>query len=269
MCAPKIPKPDPLIGQAAKSNSDIAADQLALGKEQLAWERERAEKQDPLVQKIVDQQMRIGDSNEDRASAQWDIYQDLFHPVEQKMVEDANSFDSEERKSRMAAEAGADVTRSYDGALASNQRGMERMGINPNSGRFQGLNNEMNLSRAKDMAGGMNLARRNTELSGMAMREGVAKFGRNMTSTGLAADSAALNGGNAATGTMAQSAAIRNSSMAGAQNWFGGATNSNSSAANIGLGLFQGEMQGAQAKAEASAGLGQLIGTLGVGAMSM
>ena len=39
MCSPKPPKPDPLIGQAAKQNADIAQQQLDVAREQLAWER--------------------------------------------------------------------------------------------------------------------------------------------------------------------------------------------------------------------------------------
>ena len=42
MCSPKPPKPDPLIGQAAKQNADIAQQQLDVAREQLAWEKDRA-----------------------------------------------------------------------------------------------------------------------------------------------------------------------------------------------------------------------------------
>ena len=63
MCSPKPPKPDPLIGQAAKQNADIAQQQLDVAREQLAWEKDRAKTQDPLIQKIVDQQIASGDAN--------------------------------------------------------------------------------------------------------------------------------------------------------------------------------------------------------------
>ncbi|WON74054.1 hypothetical protein [Nitrosospira sp. Is2] len=53
MCAPKIPKADPLIGEAAKQDADIAASIRDIAKDQLAWEKERAIKQDPLVENIV------------------------------------------------------------------------------------------------------------------------------------------------------------------------------------------------------------------------
>ncbi|HEU4854388.1 MAG TPA: hypothetical protein VFS89_03770 [Nitrosospira sp.] len=267
MCSPKIPKPDPLIGQAAKQNSDIAQQQLDVAKQTLAWEKDRAKVQDPLVEKIVNQQITSGDQNAARATEQWNIYQDLFKPVEERMVSEAMNFDSPERQSRMAAEAGADVTRGYDAARDQSQRTMAAMGINPNSGRFAGLANENSLMQAKDTAGAMNRARRDTEMQGIALRTGAAQFGRNMPSTGIAADSMALNAGNSAVGNLASNSQIRNANNAAAMQWFGGATNANNSAGNLGLGLYQGAMQGAEMKQDAMGGIGSLIGTLGSAGM--
>lgn len=267
MCSSKPPKPDPLIGQAAMSNAALAKEQAALGREQLAWEKDRAEKQDPLIAKIAQQQIDSADKNSARADEQWNIYKDLFQPVEAQMVKDANEFDSPERQARMAAEAGADVTKSYQGALDSNQRNMERMGVNPNSGKFQTINAAGLLSQAKDTAGAMNTARNNTVTQGMALRTGVAQFGRNMPNTGIAADSLALNGGNSAVGNFATGAGINNASNAAAQNWFGGAVGANSSAGNLGLGQYQGQLQAWNMQNQNTqnliSGIGQLAGTLG------
>ena|SRR5690348_8839613 len=100
MCSPKPPKPDPLIGQAAKQNADIAQQQLDVAKQQLAWEKDRAAVQDPLIQKIVDQQIQSGNANAARAESQWETYRKLFAPLEERMVQEANAYDSEERKER-------------------------------------------------------------------------------------------------------------------------------------------------------------------------
>ncbi|MBA4141926.1 MAG: hypothetical protein H0X43_02745 [Nitrosospira sp.] len=267
MCSPKIPKPDAAIGEAAMKQAEIAGAMQEIARDQLAWERERAKVQDPLIDKIVNQQIESGDANSARAEEQWKIYRDLFHPLEQRMVDDANNLDSGERKSRVAAEAGADVTRGYQGALDQSQRQMARIGINPSFGRFQVLTQEMNLGKARDTAGAMNQARLNADLQGMAMREGVAKFGRNMPSTGLAADAAALNAGNSGVGNLAANSNIRNANMSTAQNWFGGAMTGNNSAGNLELGKHQAQLNAWQTKqnslSQALGGLGSLTGTLG------
>ena len=268
MCSAKPPKPDPLIGQAAMSNAELAKEGAAVAREQLQWEKDRAAKQDPLIQKVVDQQLAAGDANAARSESQWQIYRDLFAPVEERMVKDANEFDSPERKERMAGEAGADVTRGYQGALEQNQRQMERMGINPNSGRFAAQNNATGIAQAKDTAGAMNKARRDTELQGMAMRQNAAQFGRNMPTTGIAADSAALNAGNSGVGNINAGNAAHNAGLGAAQGWFGGATNSNNSAGNLMLGLNQAGLQSWDARQGQLAGYGQLAGTAaGLGAM--
>ena len=268
MCAPKPPKPDPLIGQSAKQNSDIAQQQLDVAKEQLLWEKDRAKVQDPLIQKVVDQQIAAGDANASRAESQWQIYRDLFAPVEERMVKDANEFDSPERQERMAGQAGADVTRGFQGAFEQNQRQMERMGINPNSGRFQGLNNETSIAQAKDTAGAMNKARRDTELQGMAMRQNAVQTGRGLPTTGIAADSAALNAGNSGVGNINAGNAAHNAGLGAAQGWFGGATAGNNSAGNLMLGLNQAGLQSWDARQGQLAGYGQLLGA-GAGAAAM
>lgn len=263
MCAPDIPEPDPAIGEAAKSNSDVAKRQIELAENQLAWAKERAAKQDPLIEKIINQQIATGDVNSARADEQWKIYKDLFQPVEAQTVKDAMEFDSPERKARMAAEAGADVGRAYTAAQDQNLRTMGAMGINPGSGRYAGLSRETGLGLAKDTAGAMNTARRNTEMTGIALRSGAAQFGRGMSQTGIAADSLALNAGNNAVGNIGAGNQTYNQNQAAAQQWFGGAVNANNSAGQLGLGLYQGALQGAQMQGDAMAGIGQLIGSLG------
>lgn len=267
MCSPKIPAPDPAIGQAALSNADLAKEQTAVARENLAWEKERAAKQDPLVEKIVNQQIASGDQNAERANQQWDIYQKLYQPVEQKVVSEAMNFDSPERKERMAAQAGADVTRSYGAAQEQNARALAAMGVNPNSGRFGGLANETALSQARDTAGAMNKARTDTEMQGIALRTGVAQLGRGLPSTGISADSLALNAGNSAVGNMANNSQIHNANTAAAAQWFGGAMQGNNSAGGLLNNLYGNQLQGYQTQAGitsgAMQGIGSLAGTLG------
>lgn len=268
-CAPDIPDPDPQVGASMMANADISKEMAQVARDTLAWNKERAAKQDPLIDKVVQQQIASADTNADRATEQWNIYKNLFAPTEARMVEEANNFDSPERKERMAGEAGADTTRAYQAMQDQQARAMGRLGVNPNSGRFAALNNEMGLAQAKDTAGAMNKARRDTEMQGIALRTGAAQLGRNMPNTGIAADSLALNGGSQAVGNMAAGANINNAANSSAAQWFGGAQAGNSSAGNLGLGLYQGQLQGAQMKQDAMSGIGSLVGSLaGAGAIA-
>lgn len=267
MCSKKAPKPDPLIGQAAMSNAELAKEQTAVAREQLAWEKDRAARQDPLIAQIAQQQIDTSNKNTARSDDQWNQYKSLFQPLEQQMVEDANNWDSPERQARMAAEAGADVTTGYGAARDQNQRSMERMGVNPNSGKFQAISNETNIAQAKDTAGAMNQARRATEQQGIALRTGAAQFGRNMPNTGIAADSLSLNGGNAAVGNMATGGQMHNQGMQTAGGLFGGGVNANSSSGNLALGQYQGQLEAWNQQNQNNLGMmqgvGNLAGTLG------
>jgi len=272
-CSSSPPPPDPLIGQSAAANAEIGQQQVDLAKQQLAWNQTRAAAQDPLIAKIAQQQIQSADTNTARANDQWNQYKTMFQPVENQMVTDAQNFDSPERQAQQAAMAGADVTNSYNGALDSNQRNMERMGVNPNSGRFAAINNETNLAQAKDTAGAMNNARNNTIMQGMALRQGAAQFGRNMPNTGLAADSLALNGGNAAVNNMATGANINNAGVGAVNNSFNSAANSYGSAGQIGLGLYGNQLnawnQENQNTMAGLSGAGSLVGSLaGAGAIA-
>jgi hypothetical protein len=272
-CSSSPPPPDPLIGQSAAANAEIGQQQVDLAKQQLAWNQTRAAAQDPLIAKIAQQQIDSANTNTARADDQWNQYKTMFQPVENQMVTDAQNFDSPERQALMASQAGADVTNAYNGALDSNQRNMERMGVNPNSGRFAAINNETNLAQAKDTAGAMNTARNNTITQGMALRQGAAQFGRNMPNTGLAADSLALNGGNAAVGNMATGANMNNAGVGAGNNLYNSAANSYGSAGQIGLGLYGNQLnawnQQNQNNLGMMQGIGSLVGTLGGAAMLM
>lgn len=267
MCKSKAPRPDPAIGQAALSNAELAREQTAVAREQLAWEKQRADRQDPLVEKIVNQQIQSGQKNDARADEQWNIYQNLFKPVEQRMVSDAMNFDSPERQSRMAAEAAADVGRGYNAAADQNMRALGAMGINPNSARFAGLANENALTQAKETAGAMNQARRNTEMQGIALRTGAAQFGRNMPNTGIAADSMALNAGNSAVGNLGANNQIRNANNAAAAQWFGGAMQGNNSAGSLLNNLYGNQVNAYQTEAGILGGAMEGVGMLGGSAM--
>src|SRR5687768_4991387 len=183
------------------------------------------------------------------------------------MVGEAMSFDSPERKERMAAEAAADVTRSYGAAQEQNARALGAMGVNPNSGRFAAMSNENAIAQATDTAGAMNKARRDTELQGIALRTGAAQFGRNMPNTGIAADSAALNAGNSGVGNINAGNAAHNASLGAASNWFGGANAGNASAGNMLLNQHQNQLNAWQMNQDRLAGFGQLAGLGGSMAM--
>ncbi|MNV56575.1 hypothetical protein D3C71_1488670 [compost metagenome] len=120
-------------------------------------------------------------------------------------------------------------------------------------------------SRALATAGAVTKERNDTKLLGMSLRENAAKFGRNQTSTGLAASQSALQGGQSAAGIMGSQTAQGNAAGSG-QGLMGVAGGSYGAMGNLGLSQMQMQQQ---ANSSSQAGLGSLIGTgLMAGAMA-
>lgn len=94
----------------------------------------------------------------------------------------------------MVDQATTDNTLSYSRAYNTNLRNMERMGINPNSGRFLGMNQQYDLMRAAAEAGARNQARLSArEINfnrGMAIGNLGAQYGQMATGAAGAAASA-------------------------------------------------------------------------------
>lgn len=267
MCcdSPSPPAPDPNIGIAAAANAETAKEMAAVAREELAWNKEKYAKQEPLIQQVVNSQLSSMQNNEARSAEQWGRYKSLFAPVEDQMVADALKEGSPEQKETEAEKARAQVASSFEAGRDATQRDMARsLGVNPASMKAAAFNVQSGNEQAASEAGAANNARTSARLRGIAMRSGVAQFGRGMPQTGIAADSLALQGGNAAVGNIGAASTIRNAGVGSAAPWFGGSIQGNSSAGNLYLGQFGAQMQGYQAQQQADSamfgGLGQLGG---------
>lgn len=298
------PPPDPQIGAAAVKNAELGKQWLALSEKQYASGLERQTAEDALVKQVVDSQIAqqgiangyqekmLGYQDEQmamakEAQAKTNVYADkqialqdyqiaagkeqdaynkaTFRPVEQRMVDEANNYDSPERQEQMAAEAKADVMDGAARAKATNERSMASMGVNPSSGRFAGITRATDTAVALQAAGAQNQARDKTRDMGIMLRKDAANYSKGMASTaaqsygigmqagaqgqgansglaqlGLAAGAQAMGAGQQ--GVSAGSSAI-GSFGAGQQNFY-----QNNSAANAGI-------QGAIGANQSSAGI--------------
>jgi hypothetical protein len=82
-------------------------------------------------------------------------------------------------------------------------------------------------------AGGINQERNNTKMTGIALRQSAANFGRGLGATGLQASQMALGAGASAAGIAGQAQGSRATALAPAAGFYNGAVGSNQSAASI------------------------------------
>lgn len=159
------PRPDPQMGIAAKMSAQT-------GQDMLKWMKEQAV-------------ITNGWAEQDRKR-----YQEVFQPLQDQFIADAQSYASPERKAAAAAEAGADVALATRQAGEQRQRQQMAMGVNPMSGRAINANAKAGTDGALAVAGAQNLARRNVEQQGEAMKANAINLGNGLavnpgTSMGL------------------------------------------------------------------------------------
>ena len=96
--------------------------------------------------------------------------------------------------------ATTDNTLSYNKAYDAARRNMTRMGINPNSGRFAGMEQSFALNRAAAEAGARNLARIQARNENFSRAGTLAGLGYNYSRLGLNATNSATSALNSAAG---------------------------------------------------------------------
>lgn len=198
----KAPAPDPQIGAAALKQAKTGEQWLKFAREQFAVGNARQDKIDALTGQVTEAQLKSMTDSNARADEMWDRYQNVFKPEQDRYIQEARDWDSQERQSEVAAEAKASVMGNAAAAQQQNQRSMASMGVNPNSGRFAGIDRANNTGTALAAAGAQNQARNQVRSQGLALQEGIANMGQGATSTSAQQVGLGLNSGNSATGNM-------------------------------------------------------------------
>jgi hypothetical protein len=271
MSSPDIPPPDPAIGEAAKSNAEVADRALDLQEKAYADQMKLVEEYSPILREQLATQQAEQQKSIERGDAQWDSYQQNFAPLEAEMAQRAANYDTPARREAAAAEARGEVSGALSLARQQSAEQVAASGMQPGSGAASARNDQFNIAEATMRAGAANDARDRVESVGMSYLDNAARFGRNMPSTGLATAGLAQNQGagvQGAYGTLSNAYAAPGQQSA---QLLGTATSANSSAGNLYLGQQQSAMQGAQIQGQADAatwqGIGSLVGTVATLAM--
>jgi hypothetical protein len=253
---------DPQVGKAALMQAKTGDDWLAFSKSAYDDSQARQAVTDGLNNQVTTQQLSDMKDASTRSNDQWDRYNTLFKPVEDRMVSDANNYDTPAAQAAAAATAKADVMSNASQAQEQNSRQMASMGISPTSGRFAGVDRSNDLSTALAAAGAENGAREQVKATGMALREGVANFGRGNTATaaqqvglGLQAGNSAVNNSLAADASARANTNVMAQGFQGAQQGYGSQAGILSNQRQQNIAVNQGNQQAGAANTAAVGGL--------------
>lgn len=239
------PEPDPAIGEAAKANAAIAGRMQDLAEKQYAKQDAIYEEFKPILRDAITKSVAASDLSTQRSNDAWADYNATWKPVEQKLASESLSIGSPGRLDQEAQRAGGMATEQVDQALQENERTLQMAGASPEkiaalqaSGRVQG---------AKTVAGAQYAGRSAQESKAMAYLDNAARFGRNMTSTGL--ETARLAGAQTAQaqGGVGGVQGAAGAGAAAAGGLLSGAVDANSSAGQLYLGQYNAQAQADQA----------------------
>lgn len=125
------------------------------------------------------------------AKEQWDRYKQIYAPLEQQLVGEAQGYDSAGNLALAAGQASADVASQYGKARARLTR---TPGLDPSSAAFQASMVGLDMNQAAADATMQNSARQRVKDTAFARRAGVLELGKGLS------NSAAANSGSAARG---------------------------------------------------------------------
>ena len=257
-------------GADAPANEGLnaaAVQQAALSKEQLDWAKqvyaETAPDRAAAVKRanaVSDAQLSSMQQNDAISKDYNDYAKSTYRPLEQKMVADAQAYDTPERQEQNAGKAAADVGQQFVNTAAQSARALNRMGVNPSSGAALANSNQMGLAKATATAAATNKARSDTEMQGYARKSDAANLGRNLSSAQATSAGVALNAGNASVGNAQAVGNIQAGGNSIMQNGYSGAGQANAQAGSMFGQLAQNQQQSANSNSQAIGQLGQMAG---------
>lgn len=241
------PTPDPAIGEAAKSNAAIANRMQDMAERQLTNQEALLKEYSPLLKEAISKSVVAQDKAIAQSDSAWADYEKTWKPVEQKLAADSLAYGSPGRLEQEAQRAGGMAKTQLDQAMNENERQLQMAGASPE--KIASLQASARVAGAKGVAGAEYAGRKAQESTAMAYLDNAARFGRNMTSTGL--ETARLAG---AQGQQVQSGVggLQASSAASTQSagsLLSGAVGANNAAGQLMIGQYNAQQTAANSKA--------------------
>lgn len=203
------PSPDKNIGIAAMKQAQLGEDYLAFSKSAYADSLVRQDAQDALSTKVTNSQLAASKQSQQWATEDRSRYKTVFQPLQDEFISQAKDWGSADRQATVASEAKADVLSNTSQQRGAAERNMAAQGIDPTSGRYQGVERSGAQATALAAAGAENTARNTVRSQGMSLLGDAANMG-----SGLAVNPAASLGLSASTGSAAFGTTSANNAQA-------------------------------------------------------
>ena len=264
MCSSSPPDYSTQMAQQSVLTAESAKADLDFRKQQYEEAKPRLTSLYDMADKVGAAQLTSMTESNTRTAEQNQFWEDNYKPTELRSLQEANEAGTESDQNAAAGRAVADVRNQSAIATASTNRGLQSMGVNPNSGRFAGATTANELVGAAGAAGAATNARTTAKNTGVALRAGAVATGRGMQNVAGQTANTAVNQGNSAVGN----------ANTGAQGGLGysnmvGQGYSNGTNANMGLfNGYAGLQNGSNQAAGGDSTAGTVVGLVGAAAVA-
>lgn len=193
--------------QSANEMTEAGREAAQLGRDQFDWYKQEYERTRPqreaaaaMDQQIAEQQFQGMQYAMDQARELDARRKGVFQPLEDKLIAEANEFDTDAKREQLAGEAMADVNRAFGSARGQQTRELARMGVDPSSGRALAIGEQGKVAQALELARAGTQTRQQARAEGRALKMDAIGIGRGVIGNQATMQSLAQNGGNAAVG---------------------------------------------------------------------
>ncbi len=255
--------PPPDYGPIAQASKEAAEVSATVAREQLAWAKEQYAKDREVSDRVVEDAMRRAEEQDALARKDRARYETVFQPLEDELIADSKSYNSETRREHEAGAAQADVSSQFDAARHNAMEQLESYGVDPTQTRAGALDVGVRAQEAAARASAGNQARARTEAMGMALRDNAINIGRGYPGQTAQALNTAIQSGNQAVNSGNATTANGANAMGTGVQWQGqstGALNTWGNTLNMG---YNNAIARTKANNESSSGIGSALGLIG------
>lgn len=258
------PPPPPDYGPIIKANAASSAQAQRLAQAQFDWAKKVYNQNRGLVNQV--NQSFLKSMQEARTASEEDRqrYKDVFQPLEDKFIADANSYDSPERRDQAIGSAQSGVGQQYQAARDSATRQLESFGVNPSATRFAALDIGMRASEAASKAAAGTNASNRVEDTARNMRGQAIAMGQGLPMQAINENSSSMNAGQGAVGNANSTYATGSAAMGSPTQWAGIGQQGLANWGNLLNSQYSNQMDYYKAQQQQQSGFGQLLG-LGAG----
>ena len=183
------------MNRAAEASAALSKDALQWYKDEYAKTQPQRDAATATAQKVSESQIAGMDFATQQAKDMDTRNKTVFQPLEDKIVADAQNYDTAGRRTQAANEATADVEGAFGRAQQGLTRDLARTGATPNSGRSVSLMQDAALKKATAVAGATTQAVKNVEQQGYARTMDAAALGKGIVGNQATMQQIAQSGG--------------------------------------------------------------------------